>query len=254
MTAPVFFADDIANALSPYTLSGPEAHHINVQRLTVGDELDLVDGHGTRANCVVIASDKREVTVRIDNRQREELPRPTITLVQALAKGGRDEAAIEMATEVGVDRVIAWQANRSIAKWPAAKRDKAQAKWDNTVRAAAKQSRRSYVPTLDFAASTAELIAATADARILVLHESANTALEDIDTNWFDTDELAIVVGPEGGITDEELDAFARAGAKTVRIGSTVMRSSTAGPVAIAVLNHVTGRMRLGVGESGQTD
>ncbi|MDO5728005.1 MAG: 16S rRNA (uracil(1498)-N(3))-methyltransferase [Actinomycetaceae bacterium] len=254
MTAPVFFADDIADASGTYTLSGSEAHHVNVHRLRVGDDIDLVDGNGMRAQCTITAVDKHDVTVRIDAMSCEDRPRPAITLVQALAKGGRDEAAIEMATEVGVDSVIAWQAQRSIAKWPAAKRAKAQAKWENTLKAATKQSRRSRIPALSYAPDTKTLLQQLEGARVLVLHESASERLENLDAAWVNSQEIAVVVGPEGGITDDELDAFAQAGAKVVRIGTTVMRSSTAGTVAIAVLNHITARMRLDIGESGYSD
>lgn len=259
MTAPVFFAWEDADGASSagsafdsrmpaevpseYVVRGAEANHIHVMRLSEGDRLDLVDGHGTRAQCTFVSSNKREARVHIDAVTVENPPTPAVTLVQALAKGGRDEAAIEMATEVGVDRVIAWQAQRSIVRWVEAKRDKALNKWRHILRAATKQSRRSHIPSVEFAGSTTQLVRMLNGKRALVLHENVTNTLDDIDREWFDTPEIAVVVGPEGGITDSEVAELEQNGAHTVRIGSTVMRSSTAGTVAIALINHVTKRM-----------
>ncbi|MDO5720738.1 MAG: 16S rRNA (uracil(1498)-N(3))-methyltransferase [Actinomycetaceae bacterium] len=258
MTAPVFFAweggasapSNTAAATSQiptvlpasHIVEGPEAHHIHVMRLGEGERLDLVDGRGNRAQCTLISSDQRHARVRIDAVAYEGAPVPAITLVQALAKGGRDETAIEMATEVGVDRVIAWQAQRSIVRWAGAKREKALNKWRNTLRAATKQSRRSRIPTVEFAGSTKQLISAIDADRVLVLHENASYTLDDIEVEWFDTPGISVIVGPEGGITDDEVAVLEEHGARTVRIGSTVMRSSTAGTVAIALINHMTKR------------
>lgn len=259
MTAPVFFATQGAHATpsadsvhnpwvpaefpSEYVVRGSEANHIHVMRLSQGDRLDLVDGHGTRAQCTLLSSDKREARVHIDTVVVESAPTPAVTLVQALAKGGRDEAAIEMATEVGVDRVIAWQAQRSIVRWVEAKRDKALNKWRHTLRAATKQSRRSHIPPVEFAASTAQLLRIMEGERVLVLHENAPNTLENLHADWFDTPAISVIVGPEGGITEAEVAVLEEHGAQTIRIGSTVMRSSTAGTVAIALINHLTHRM-----------
>jgi 16S rRNA (uracil1498-N3)-methyltransferase len=156
---------------------------------------------------------------------------PSLVVVQALAKGGRDEDAVEAMTEVGVDEVIGWQASRSIAKWT----ERTAAKWTGTAESAARQSRRVWWPSVTGPASTADVVERISAADVaLVLHERAETAIASIDLT--DAREVLAIVGPEGGISDEELDALRAVGAQVVRLGDSVLRSSTAGVAALSVV------------------
>jgi 16S rRNA (uracil1498-N3)-methyltransferase len=196
----------------------------------------LADGGGLRVTCAVVAAGKAELQLSVIEVCREPESQPRFVLVQALAKGDRDDQAIEAATEFGVDEVVPWQASRSIVQWRGERGDKARRKWESTVAAAAKQSRRARVPVVGELLTTKALAARIgASAVAYVLHEDATQSLagqalpEDGD--------VLVVVGPEGGITADEVAAFEAAGALTVRLGDTVLRSSSAGPAALAVLS-----------------
>jgi 16S rRNA (uracil1498-N3)-methyltransferase len=157
-------------------------------------------------------------------------PQPRLTVVQALARGGRDEQAVESMTEVGVDRVVGWEAARNVAHWTA----RTQAKWRATAHAAAKQSRRVWWPQVDGPMSTAEVESLCRSAALaVVLHGGAPEPLSRLA---FPAGDIVVVVGPEGGITDEELAVLAGGGARAVRLGESVLRSSTAGAAALAVI------------------
>lgn len=250
MTNPVFHvpAPELAAAAPGGTLevTGPEARHaVTVRRLRAGEPLDLVDGRGTRAGCMFTAGDRDRMTVAVDSVTREPVTAPSLTLVQALAKGDRDLQAVESATELGVDRVVAWQAERSIVRLRAERAAKTMAKWEATLASAAKQSRRAHWPELApwvDTAGLAELVRAEPETLWLVLHESVATPWSTAHAAaWRDRERIAVVVGPEGGISDGELAALQGAGARPVRLGTTVMRSSSAGPAALAALNAVLG-------------
>lgn len=244
MTAPVYFHSQLTQVQvgQSFTFTGSEAHHACVMRVQPGETIHLVDGQGTRVVGSVQSAADKSVTLQVQSVLLEPLPRPQTVLVQALAKGGRDEQAIESATEVGVDQVVAWQANRAIVRWEGKKQAKNLEKWENLLKAAAKQSRRARIPSVSFAHSTTQLLQELGQARLLVLHESGEKTLEQVPREWFDTEQIALIVGPEGGITDSELAAFAAADAQIIRIGNTVMRSSTAGTVALALVNYLSGR------------
>lgn len=244
MTAPVFLAELAGVAAAQdLTVTGGEARHAYVMRLTAGDAVDLVDGAGLRARCTVTHSERDAVAVRVKELVREQ-DACRLVLVQALAKAGRDEAAVETATEVGVDAVYPWQANRAIVKWSGTKTAKAVAKWQDTARAAMKQSRRARLPhvaqPVDSRALAALVGAAVQEgAQVFVLHEEAHATLP---TELGAPPQAWVVVGPEGGIAPEELQALRAAGATAVRLGPYVMRSSTAGPVALSHLARALGR------------
>lgn len=250
MTAPVFLAE--AGGLSgarpggTVTLTGEEARHaVAVRRLRAGERVELVDGAGLRVAGTVRAAERSALTVDVAAVEREDQPEPRLILVQALAKGGRDEQAVEAATELGVDAVVPWQADRCVAVWTGpGKGDKAakgRRRWEAVVRAAAKQSRRARVPEVRAPVTSRELLASLrAGATTLVLHETAETPLDAVVLPR--AGEVLVVVGPEGGITEEELSAFTAAGGQVCRLGPHVLRSSTAGPAALAVLASRSGR------------
>ncbi|TNY35042.1 16S rRNA (uracil(1498)-N(3))-methyltransferase [Thermomonospora catenispora] len=243
MSAPVFLTETARLAADRVVLDGPEGRHaVTVRRLRPGERVDLTDGAGLLAEGVVAAVEgKDRLVVEVRARHRHDPPSPRLTVVQALPKGDRGELAVETMTEVGVDEIVPWQAARCITRWRPDRRDKALGRWRSTAREAAKQSRRSRLPRIADLADTAQVAARLAAAdRALVLHEEATLPLRAVDLP--DAGDIVVVVGPEGGITDEELERFADSGAVSVRLGPTVLRTSTAGVAAAAVLLSSVGR------------
>ncbi len=221
-------------------LTGDEARHaVTVSRVRPGERLAIGDGRGTVVHGVVSSTGARELVLEAAEVVVEEAPTPRITLVQALAKGDRDELAVQAATELGVDAVVPWAASRSVSRWEGPKAEKGRQRWAAIVREAVKQSIRSRLPEVAPVTATAELPTRLGDARVLVLEPTAAAALTDLRPDGRD---LALVVGPEGGIAPAELERLVAAGAEPVRLGASVLRTSTAGPAAIAVLNVALGR------------
>ncbi|MBB2966377.1 16S rRNA (uracil(1498)-N(3))-methyltransferase [Leifsonia aquatica] len=222
------------------TLTGPEAKHAaTVNRTRPGQTVSIGNGRGLVASGEVVVATGAELTIEVASVRREERPAPRITLVQALAKGDRDELAIQAATELGVDRVVPWSASRSVSRWEGAKIAKGRDRWSTIVREAAKQSIRAWVPDVGELATTAQVAALADGADVLVLEPTGDSALTAFTPG---ERELVLVVGPEGGIAPGELEVLRAAGAGVVRLGDTVLRTSTAGPAALAVLNASLGR------------
>ena len=238
MSLPVHLVDSLAGAApgSVVEVDGDEAHHaVAVRRLRAGEQVVLTDGLGTSVTGAVASTGKRLFTVEVSAVSSDPRPEPAITVVQALPKGERGELAVEVLTEVGVDRVVPWAASRSVAVWKGERAVKSHAKWQATAREAAKQSRRSWLPTVTPLASTADLAAVVAEADLaVVLHEDATAPLSAIDVPA--SGRIVVVVGPEGGIAPDELAVLTDAGAHAVRLGAEVLRTSTAGVVAVAAL------------------
>jgi 16S rRNA (uracil1498-N3)-methyltransferase len=247
VTAPVFLADDadltaaIEGAL--ITLTGPEGRHATtVRRIRPGERVDVADGAGLIAECVVTEAGADRVQLRVQARREVPAPDPRIVVVQALPKGDRAELAVETMTEVGVDVIVPFAAERCVARWPAGDRAaKALARWRSAAREAAKQARRARIPEVTGLASAAEVSARLKDAaRGVILEPGAEVALSRLDLP--DHGDIVLVVGPEGGLSPGELDTFTDAGANLVRLGDSVLRASTAGAAAAAVLMTTTGR------------
>lgn len=218
-------------------LDGPEGRHAaTVRRTQPGERLRLADGAGRVATGEVASVGRDQLMLRVESVETVPEPSPRLVLVQALAKGDRDDQAIEAATELGVDEVVPWQAARSIVQWRGDRGDKAWRKWDTVLVAATKQSRRARRPRLSSLVSTAALAARiSSGTTAYVLHEAADVPLAaQVQPAG---GEVLVVVGPEGGIAPEELETLRRAGAHVVRLGDTVLRSSSAGPAALAVLS-----------------
>jgi 16S rRNA (uracil1498-N3)-methyltransferase len=224
-------------------LDGPEGRHaVAVRRTRVGERLVLADGGGRAVEGEVVVVGRDELDVRVDAVRDEPEPSPRFVLVQALAKGGRDDQAIEAATECGVDEVVPWQAARSIVQWRGERGEKARRGWDAVLVAATKQSRRTRRPVLGSTASTADLAERVRGAAAAyVLHEDAAEPLAGVTLP--EAGDVVLVVGPEGGIAPDEVATLEAAGARTVRLGATVLRASSAGPAALAVLSGM-GRWR----------
>ncbi|WP_120493545.1 16S rRNA (uracil(1498)-N(3))-methyltransferase [Microbacterium phyllosphaerae] len=222
------------------SLTGAEAKHAAVvRRLRVGEAVTVGDGAGVWLTGVAEEVSPSRVDVRVSERSTDPAPTPRLVLVQALAKGDRDELAVQAACELGVDEIVPWQASRSISRWEGAKAVKGRERWATIVREAAKQAHRAWVPEVSVPASTADLVKRASSERVLLLDPSATTRLSELEPDGRD---LALVVGPEGGISDDELAKLSDAGAERVLLGDTVLRTSTAGPAAIAVLSVALGR------------
>lgn len=249
-TAPLFLVEVVPDAGAGYVLDGPEGRHAaTVKRLRAGEMVLLADGRGVLAHAVVQAAGRDRVDLLLADRSTLPVPTPRVLLAQALVKGDRGELAVELATEAGVDGVLPWRAARCVARWDNGPRgDKALARWRATVREAAKQARRPWVPVVEEPVTTAQLahrIAGAAGA--LVLHEGAVDGLVELaaDGGLPDRGDLLLVVGPEGGITDAEVAELVAAGARAVRLGAEVLRASTAAAVALGALGALTGRWAL---------
>lgn len=223
------------------TLTGAEAHHAAaVRRVRVGEAVTVTDGRGAWLDGACESVAPREVVVRVSARRDEPAPEPRIALAQALAKGDRDELAVQAATELGVDEIVPWQASRSVSRWEGPKADKGRARWAAIVREAAKQAHRAWLPEVTPVVTTAALAGRAAGETILVLEPTAETRLSAIDLSGAAS--ILLVVGPEGGIAPDELERLEAAGATRVRLGDTVLRTSTAGPAALALVNARLGR------------
>lgn len=225
------------------TVTGDEARHaVAVKRIRVGERVLLSDGAGRRVTGEVVRADKQELEVRVEELVDQPEPALEFIAVQALAKGDRSDLAVEMLTEVGVRRVLAWQASRSIVRWQGERAAKSLAKWQTTAREAMKQSRRSFLPEV-MAASTRDVAALLAEVDLaLVLHEDASSHVSEVELPR--RGRVAVVVGPEGGISPEELETFREAGATPVLVSDGVLRTSTAGAVAVGQLDALSRRQR----------
>ncbi|MFE4307463.1 16S rRNA (uracil(1498)-N(3))-methyltransferase [Streptomyces sp. NPDC056891] len=245
MTAPVFVVDAVPGPGS-FLLDGPEGRHaVSVKRLREGEELVLADGLGRWAACVVLAAEgKDQLTVRVDEVHEDPEEEPRITVVQALPKGDRGELAVETMTETGVDAIVPWAASRCITQWKGDRGLKALAKWRSTAREAGKQSRRSRFPEVADLMTTKQVAALLAGADFAaVLHEDRDHPSGALATAELpEKGSIVLVVGPEGGVSPEELAAFETAGAKPYRLGRSVLRTSTAGTAATALVLGRTGR------------
>lgn len=255
MTVPVFLAADLGG--TELVLDGPEGRHAAaVRRLRAGERVDLTDGAGAVAECVVREAFRDALRLEVVGRYEVPPPRPRIVVVQGLPKGDRGELAVEMMTETGVDVIVPWQAERSITQWKGDRGAKALQRWRSTAREAGKQARRFHLPQVTEPATTARVEALLADAALgLVLHEEAAEPLSrtplpaageprgpEEPGDPAVPGDIVVVVGPEGGVSERELDGFRAAKAVPVLLGPTVLRTSTAGVAAAAILLARTGR------------
>jgi 16S rRNA (uracil1498-N3)-methyltransferase len=243
VSAPLFLVEVLPSG-STFTLDGPEGHHAAVvQRLRVGEALTLGDGRGGTAAATVVGVGRGTVDIEITSRGRTESPDPRLVVVQGIAKGDRGELAVQAMTEIGVDEIVPWAASRSVAQWRGERGAKSRDRWAVTAREAAKQARRAWLPVVsgDPDCSTKQVADRLGEAAAaFVLHEAATARLTTADLP--SGGEIVLVVGPEGGISDAEVDVFGAAGAVAVRLGDSVLRTSTAGVAALSVLCARLGR------------
>lgn len=248
MVATLFYVESVPDVGAAAVVEGDEGFHAaTVRRIRPGETLVLADGAGTVADCVVEAADKRTLTTRVLQRRTVEPARPAVTVVQAIPKSDRSELAIELATEAGADEFVAWQAARCQVRWDGDRAEKGLRRWRAVARSAARQSRRPYIPAVSGPMSTTSLADYLTEricggALALVLHESADRPLAQCPVA--EAESIVLLVGPEGGVSDEEIAALRRAGAEPVRLGPTVLRTSTAAAVGLGAIGVLTGRWR----------
>lgn len=246
MVATLFYIDALPDVGSLAVVDGDEGFHAaTVRRIRPGEELVLGDGAGGLARCVVEDAGRDGLRARVQARWTLECKAPTVTVVQALPKSERSELAVELATEAGADAFVAWQAARCVANWEGARVDKGLRRWRAVARSAARQSRRAHIPPVDGVLSTKALTTrvraeVAAGGAVLALHESATERLADVAVAQANS--IMLVVGPEGGIAPGEIAELTGAGAVTVRLGPTVLRTSTAAAVALGALGVLTSR------------
>jgi 16S rRNA (uracil1498-N3)-methyltransferase len=248
MSRALFYVDVVPEPGELAVVDGDEGFHAaSVRRLRVGEELDVGDGAGRVAHVVVEGVGKGMLRTRVLSTRTVAPPRPTVTVVQALPKSDRSELAVELATEAGADAFVAWQSDRCVARWDgAAKVEKGLRRWQAVARSAARQSRRPHVPPVTSLMSTRELAAHLSSVPggsvVLVLHESATEPLSAVNLDGAQS--LTLLVGPEGGIGEDELAALTASGAVPVRLGPSVLRTTTAAAVALGALGVLTPRWR----------
>jgi 16S rRNA (uracil1498-N3)-methyltransferase len=262
MVATLFYVDGLPEIGELAAVDGDEGFHAaTVRRIRPGEQLVLGDGAGELASCVVERAGRDGLFARVLQRWSVATVRPPVTVVQALPKSERSELAVETATEAGADAFLAWQAARCVASWDGARVDKGLRRWRAVARSAARQSRRAHIPRVDGVLSTAALTGriraeVAAGAAVLVLHESAKDRLTDVfgDITVAQANSLMLVVGPEGGIAPDEATVLTAAGARAVRLGPTVLRTSTAAAVALGALGVLTPRWAANGDERGVPD
>lgn len=246
MSAPVFLIDPGCAATAQpggiLELDGPEGRHATtVQRLRAGEAIELVDGLGRRLIGTITDTTKGSCAVEVHTVIDEPESRPRITAVQAIAKGDRGELAVQMLTEAGIDVIVPWQAENSVAKWDGERGAKHHTKWQSTAREAAKQARRARLPIVESPITTAAVADLIANSGVaLILDEEATTKLTSIDFST--AHDVLLVIGPEGGLSADERTLFADSGGDVVRLGGTVLRTSTAGVAALGVVMARVGR------------
>lgn len=241
MVEPLFRYTEPLVAGQNVQLIGPEGHHAAaVRRMRVGEAIALTDGRGLKARGVVSAVAPKQLTVAVHSVETINLPAVIFTLVQAVAKGDRDELAIQAATELGAGKVVPWQADRSISKWDG-KEEKNRERWQQIVDEAAKQALRPWFPAVGQVQSSKSLAKQISESAgtYLVLDPTSPLSLNQVELPT--SGEVALIVGPEGGISEAELSLFESAGAQRVHLGTGILRTSTAGMAAISVLAAKSG-------------
>lgn len=230
-------ADDVAVG-DTVTLVGPEGHHASVvRRIRVGEQVTVSSGHGLGVRGPVMAVTKGSLSLTVDQVLREPFPEPRFVCIQALPKNDRADLAVDLLTELGVDEIVPWQASRSIVRWEGERGEKARTKWQTVAREASKQARRLTVPIVSPLATTRQVADRLREAEgAYVLHESATTPVLAVRPPL---GEVVFVIGPEGGVSPEELETFEAAGAVVLIMGRTVLRTSTAGATALTMLRTI---------------
>jgi 16S rRNA (uracil1498-N3)-methyltransferase len=232
----LFFVPDLPTQVgATYSFNSEDANHaIKVLRIEVGEIFRVSDGNGGWANVQAQEVTKRSIETSVLEIGHQEPLEIQFTIVQALPKSDRAKEAVELLTEAGADVIVPWLANRSIS------RTEVISKFATTAREASKQSRRLFIPQLHETVKERGVIELIKDADLaLVFHESAQVKLSEIITPQIKAKSVVVVIGPEGGITEEELAAFAAAGAHIAGLGRPILRSAHAGLAALSAINSL---------------
>ena len=241
---PVFLSEPAALAADLVVLDGPEGRHAaTVRRLTAGERVDLTDGAGLVAECVVTAARAGALELSVLDRRREPRPDPVLVVAQALPKGEHGPLAVDLMTEGGVDVIVPWAAQRCVTRWQGERGDRALARWRAAAREAAKQARRAWLPEVTGPVTTAELARRAESASLAVLLDPGGPVLLS-ELELPDSGDIMLVVGPEGGISPAEVAELTGAGAVSARLGPAVLRTSSAGLVAATIVASRAGRWR----------
>lgn len=249
---PVFVGDPAGLATArvgdTLILDGPEALHASrARRLRPASSIVVVDGRGRRVRGQIAAVDRAALSYLVMDIDDEPPPEPRITVIQALPKGDRGERAVETLTEVGVDVVVPWAAERCITVWSPDRRERGLGRWRTAAHEAAKQSRRSWIPVVTDPVDLAGVTDLVREADAAILLDEARGTLDPLLAPPT-SGRIIVIVGPEGGVAPMEGEAILAAGAVSARMGPTVLRTSTAGTVAAAVLLAHTPRWQAGSG------
>lgn len=231
MSLPYFFTDDPAAG----TLTGAEAKHAHVKRIAPGEHIMLIDGQGSTALTRVTSVGAGRVDGVVERQQFVPQPTPRVTVVQAVPKGERAELAVDLAVQAGADRIVPWISHRTIARWPASKQAKQVEKWRAQALASAKQARRAWVPEVRDPVTTNQLAELLHERHALVLHEDATDSIRDVEFG----EDVWLIVGPEGGIGDDELEIL---GARPVKLGPEVLRTASAAFAGLCAIGALTSR------------
>lgn len=232
MSLPYFFTEEPAAGV----LTGAEAKHAHVKRIQPGEHIMLIDGQGSTALTRVTSVGAGRVDGVVEKQEFVPQPTPRVTVVQAVPKGERAELAVDLAVQAGADAIVPWISHRTIARWPANKQAKQVEKWRAQALASAKQARRAWVPEVRDPVTTNQLSALLRDAgNALVLHEDATDSIRDVELG----DDVWLIVGPEGGIGDDELEVL---GARPVKLGPEVLRTASAAFAGLCAIGALTSR------------
>ena len=232
---PLFYLDDLSD---PLVIKGEDAHHaLTVLRHKAGDHILISDGRGRWVEGEISEVSKKEFSVSIHSKGEERVPQPGITVIQALPKSDRVKECIELLVESGADQIIPWSAQRSISRW----QSDSPEKWSEAIRTAGKQSRRFTLPVLGEIHSTSDLVSKFDTSHTYIFHEDASTPLtSSLFQSSQAPSEIKIVIGPEGGISEEELTLFTHV--QRVKMGSPILRSAHAGIAAVSAVAALTQR------------
>jgi len=231
MSLPYFLTDDPAAGV----LTGAEAKHAHVKRIQPGEHIMLIDGQGSTALTRVTSVGAGRVDGVVEKLQFVPQPTPRVTVVQAVPKGERAELAVDLAVQAGADAIVPWISHRTIARWPANKQAKQVEKWRAQALASAKQARRAWVPEVRDPVTTNQLAELLQERDALVLHEDATDSIRDVEFG----DDVWLIVGPEGGIGDDELEIL---GARPVKLGPEVLRTASAAFAGLCAIGALTSR------------
>ena len=234
----LFFSDQISTG-QRQVLENEEAHHaIKVLRLNTGEVIKISDGVGNWVSGPIVEITKKELFISITERGEIQAAKPELVLAQAITKSDRNKEMLELAVEAGVDRIIPWQSERSISKW----QSDSEQKWQVGIKQSCKQARQVKLPQLMQVMSTSEVIKSIGEGGFgIVFHEEASTKFSELIIPNSQSS-VYLVIGPEGGISEQELLSFQNNGSKVVRLGDTVLRSAHAGFAALSAVQTKLGR------------